>query len=130
MLCGIRIFSVARVCGPGGLARQVRLRTPQLRDNVFFRGFDWKGLVLEARAWVHLVRIWRPLLRQDCKVFESLLPWFPRHGTRVFQNVSPLGAVCLSQVRGPRDLTNFRDCEHEDPQAMPYQVPGCKPCFG
>ncbi|CAE7298751.1 PRKG1 [Symbiodinium sp. CCMP2456] len=61
----------------------VRLRTPQLRDNVFFRGFDWKGL-------------------QSLRISPPLVP----------------------QVRGPRDLTNFRDCEHEDPQAMPYQDTG------
>lgn len=30
----------------------------------------------------------------------------------------------VPQVRGPRDLTNFRDCENEDPQAMPYQDTG------
>jgi len=61
----------------------VRLRTPQLRDNVFFRGFDWKGL-------------------QSLRITPPLVP----------------------QVRGPRDLTNFRDCEHEAPQAMPYQDTG------
>ncbi|CAE7741291.1 PRKG1 [Symbiodinium pilosum] len=61
----------------------VRLRTPQLRDHSFFRGFNWKGL-------------------QNLQINPPLVP----------------------QVRGPRDLTNFRDCEHEDPQAMPYQDTG------
>lgn len=35
-----------------------------------------------------------------------------------------LNPPLVPQVRGPRDLTNFRDCEHEDPQAMPYQDTG------
>lgn len=30
----------------------------------------------------------------------------------------------IPQVRGDRDLTNFRNCEHEDPQAMPYEDSG------
>jgi len=48
-----------------------------------------------------------------------------------FRNFDWAGLVALRlnpplvpQVRGPRDLTNFRDCEHEDPQAMPYQDTG------
>jgi len=62
---------------------EARMRTPKLREHVFFRGFDWASLCA--------LRLTPPL---------------------------------VPQVRGPRDLTNFRNCEDEDPQAMPYKDTG------
>lgn len=62
---------------------EARMCTPKLRNERFFKKFDWPALCA--------------------------------------QHMQP---PLIPQVRGPRDLTNFRDCENEDPQAMPYQDTG------
>lgn len=62
---------------------EARMCTPKLRNERFFKKFDWQALCA--------------------------------------QHMQP---PLIPQVRGPRDLTNFRDCENEDPQAMPYQDTG------
>mmetsp|Transcript_8337 Transcript_8337/g.19651 ORF Transcript_8337/g.19651 Transcript_8337/m.19651 type:complete len:747 (-) Transcript_8337:117-2357(-) len=61
------------------------------------------------------VRLRTPPLR-DHSFFRN----FDWKGLQTLRMTPPL----VPQVRGPRDLTNFRDCEHEDPQAMPYQDTG------
>lgn len=61
------------------------------------------------------VRVRTPQLREH-HFFQSF-DWPGLQGLRVTPPLVP-------QVRGPRDLSNFRDCEHEDPQAMPYQDTG------
>lgn len=61
------------------------------------------------------VRLRTPMLREH-QFFKS----FDWPGLQQLRMTPPL----VPQVRGPRDLSNFRDCEHEDPQAMPYQDTG------
>jgi len=67
------------------------------------------------------VRLRTPLLREHA-FFKS----FDWPGLQALRMTPPL----VPQVRGPRDLSNFRDCEHEDPQAMPYQDTGSGWDFG
>eukprot|EP00931_Biecheleriopsis_adriatica_P092092 TRINITY_DN65918_c0_g1_i1.p1 TRINITY_DN65918_c0_g1~~TRINITY_DN65918_c0_g1_i1.p1 ORF type:complete len:822 (-),score=141.61 TRINITY_DN65918_c0_g1_i1:144-2609(-) len=66
------------------------------------------------------VRIRTPKLRDHGFFRTSVATPFDWAALCALRMTPPL----IPQVRGPRDLTNFRDCEHEDPQAMPYQNTG------